>query len=249
MNPTTGPRGFPWRSRNLLVAFRHAVEGIGHTFRSQRNMRLHFFTVIVVLCAGLLLRLPRTEMIVLVLSAALVVLAEMFNTAIEAVVDMITDHYHPAAKYAKDVAAGAVLIAAVNAAVVGGIVFFSYLQLDIMRSRMQSPPTSTMIVAALLLLLVIVLLGKILGHKGSLLKGGAISGHAAIAFFTATTIALLAGNILVGVLAMSLAALVAQSRVEGKIHSLREVVVGAVVAMGLCVIVFRLPLLIARMLP
>ena len=245
----TGTRKFSWRNKNPLIAFRHAIEGIAHTFRTQRNMRVHYLLVILVLFAGLILRLPRLEMIGLVFASALVVLAEMFNTAIEAVVDMITDHYHPAAKYAKDVAAGAVLIAAINAAVVGGMIFFSYLNYDVARTRMQTPPTIPMIVSSLLLLLAIVLLGKILGVKGSLLHGGAISGHAAVAFFVATTIALMVHNALIGLLSLALAALVGQSRIEGKIHTIREVVSGALLAMALCVIVFRLPLLIARILP
>jgi diacylglycerol kinase (ATP) len=242
-------RGSPWRSKNPMIAFRHAVEGIGHTFRTQRNMRVHLFSVVAILLAGLLLRLPRVEMVVLVVTAAMVVIAEMFNTAIEAVVDMITDHYHPAAKYAKDVAAGAVLIAAINAAVVGGIVFLSYFQSYIVKARMQSPPTITVVVAALLLLLVIVLLGKILGKKGSLAKGGAISGHSAVAFFLAMTIALVAHSWVIGLIALVLATLVAQSRVEGRIHSLREVVTGAVIAMAVAVIVFTLPGVLAGLLP
>ncbi len=212
-------------------------------------MRVHLFTVVAVLLAGLLLRLPRVEMAVLVFSAALVVIAEMINTAIEAVVDMITDHYHPAAKYAKDVAAGAVLISAVNAAVVGGIVFLSYFQSYLVKERMKSPPTVTVIVSALLLLLVIVLLGKILGQKGSLMKGGAISGHSAVAFFLAMTISIGARSWIVALLALVLATLVAQSRVEGKIHTLREVITGAVIAMALSVIVFTLPKVIAGLLP
>jgi diacylglycerol kinase (ATP) len=242
-------RPMRWRNKNLLIAFRHAIEGIAHTFRTQRNMRVHYLLMIAVLFAGLILRLPRVEMIALVFSSALVVLAEMFNTAIEAVVDMITDVYHPAAKYAKDVAAGAVLIAAINASVVGGMIFFSYLHYDVAKSRMQTQPTIPMIVASLLLLLVIVLLGKILGVKGSLLKGGAVSGHAAIAFFVATAIALMVNNALIGLLSLGLAALVGQSRIEGKIHTVREVVTGALLAVALCVIVFRGPAVLARLLP
>jgi diacylglycerol kinase (ATP) len=245
----TGTRKFSWRNKNFLIAFRHAIEGIAHTFRTQRNMRFHYLLVVLVLFAGLILRLPRLEMIGLVFASTLVVLAEMFNTAIEAVVDMITDHYHPAAKYAKDVAAGAVLIAAINSVVVGGMIFFSYLHYDVARTRMQTPPTFPMIIASLLLLLAIVLLGKMVGVKGSLLHGGAVSGHAAIAFFVATTIAIMVNNVLIGFLSLALAALVGQSRIEGKIHSVREVVTGALLAMALCVIVFRLPLLIVQILP
>ena len=249
IDPMTGTRKFPWRNKSLLIAFRHALDGVAHTFRTQRNMRVHYLLMILVLFAGLIVRLPRLEMIGLMFAASLVVLSEMFNTAIEAVVDMITDKYHPAAKYAKDVAAGAVLIAAVNAAVVGGMIFSGTSETMSRVRGMNAPPTIPMLIAALLLLLVVVLLGKILGVKGTLLKGGAISGHSAVAFFVATTIALLVGNVLIGVLALALAGLVGQSRIEGKIHSFREVVTGAVLAIALGVIVFRLPALLSRILP
>ena len=99
-----------WRSKNPLDSFRHAVEGVIHTFRTQRNMRFHFFTVVLVLISGLLFRLDRIEMLVLLFTSSLVLVTEMFNTAVEVVVDMITQSYHPAAKFAKDIAAGAVLL-------------------------------------------------------------------------------------------------------------------------------------------
>jgi hypothetical protein len=78
-------------------------------------MRFHFYTLVVVLLSGLLLQLDNRDMLVLIFAITLVIVAEMINTAIEAVVDMITENYNPIAKLAKDVAAGAVLVAAMNA--------------------------------------------------------------------------------------------------------------------------------------
>ena len=121
-------RRHPWRSNNPLVAFRHAANGIGYTLRTQRNLRFHCLACFAVLIAGLLLGVGRLEMLALLLAVGLVLVAELFNTVVETVVDLITTEYHPAAKVAKDVAAGAVLLAAVTAAAVGLIVFGGWWQ-------------------------------------------------------------------------------------------------------------------------
>ena len=94
------------KPKNPLDSFRYAVEGIIHTFRTQKHMRFHFFTVILVLSVGLLLRLGRVEMCLLFIVVSGVLVAEMMNTAIESVVDMVTQAYHPLAKLAKDIAGG-----------------------------------------------------------------------------------------------------------------------------------------------
>ncbi|MES2462932.1 MAG: diacylglycerol kinase [Armatimonadota bacterium] len=238
-----------WRSKNPLSSFRHAVEGVVHTFRTQRNMRFHFFTVALVLISGILYRLPSTEMLVLLFTASLVLITEMFNTAVEAVVDMITLSYHPAAKFAKDIAAGAVLIAAVNAVVVGFVLFLGGGRPEMLRYRLQQPPTLYLFVVAAVLLFIALLVWKILGEKGTLLQGGVVSGHSAIAFFLATTIIFVANNAFAAVLAFLLALLVAQSRVEARIHTLREVVIGAVLALFLTASVYRIPSWTVRYLP
>lgn len=230
-----------WRTKNPLVSFRHAVEGLGHAFRTQRNMRFHILTFLAVFLAGLILRLPRVEMLALVFCAALVMITEMFNTAIEATVDMITQSYHPAAKFIKDVAAGAVLISAITAVLVGGVVFWGAVHLNTLSIRLVQPPTVPVFLGAFVLLLLTVFLGKIAGRKGSLLQGGVISGHSAIAFYIAGVIVFLVPQPAVGLLALGLAALVAQSRVETKIHTLREVVAGAVIALTLAALVLQVP--------
>lgn len=238
-----------WRSKNPLGSFQHAVEGVVHTFRTQRNMRVHFLTVVLVLLSGILYRLPPTEMLVLLFTASLVLITEMFNTAVEAVVDMITQSYHPAAKFAKDIAAGAVLIAAVNAIVVGFVLFLGGGRPQTLRARLQEPASFYLFVVAAVLLLIAVMLWKVIGRKGTLLQGGVVSGHAAIAFFLATTIIFVANNVFASVLAVALALLVAQSRVEARIHTVREVIIGAALALFLTASVYRIPTWIVRYLP
>ncbi len=215
------------RPKNHLDSFRYAVEGIVHAFRTQKHMRFHFFTVVLVLSIGLLLRLGRVEMAILFIVVSGVLVAEMMNTAIESVVDMITQAYHPLAKLAKDIAAGAVLIASITAAVVGGILFFGSNRLATLHLRVEhDPQPMTVILTVCVLILIVVMISKVLGGRGSILSGGIVSGHSALSFFLASTLIYRAMDYFTGILALLLAFLVAQSRVEGKIHTVQEVVIG-----------------------
>ena len=215
------------RPKNHLDSFRYAVEGIVHVFRTQKHMRFHFFTVVLVLFIGLLLRLSRVEMAVLFIVVSGVLVAEMMNTAIESVVDMITQAYHPLAKLAKDIAAGAVLIASITAAIVGGILFFGSNKIAQLHLEVKHDPQPVVaILTVCVLVLIIVMISKVLGGKGSILSGGVVSGHSALSFFLASTLIYRAMDYFTGILALLLAFLVAQSRVEGKIHTLQEVIIG-----------------------
>lgn len=222
------------RPKNHLDSFRYAVEGIVHVFRTQKHMRFHFLTLVLVLILGMLYRLQRAEMAVLFVVVSGVLIAEMFNTAIESVVDMVTQAYHPLAKLAKDIAAGAVLIAAINAVVVGGVLFLGNKEIPKVRGAMQQDSLQvTVIISVSVLVLIITMISKIFGGKGSILSGGIVSGHAAIAFCLAATIMYRASDLFSACLAVALAALVAQSRVEGKIHTLQEVILGGLLGVVL----------------
>ena len=108
--------------QRLIRSFGYAFDGLGHGLRTQANLRIHVFISICVIIAGLLLRLSTTEWAILVLTMMVVVSAELFNTAIEAVVDRAGTEPHPLAKIAKDTAAGAVLIGAIGAMLVGVLI-------------------------------------------------------------------------------------------------------------------------------
>jgi len=106
-------------SSDLLTSFRHAFSGVWYVVRTQRNARIHLTVALVVIALGLWLGLSYTEWAVIVLTIGLVLAAEAFNTVAEAAVDLATAERHPLAKIAKDVAAGAVLLMAITAVVVG----------------------------------------------------------------------------------------------------------------------------------
>jgi len=211
-----------------------------HCFRTQVHMRYHFFTLVAVLLAGLLLNLNADDMLVLIFAITLVIVAEMFNTAIEAVVDMITENYDPSAKLAKDVAAGAVLLASANAVIAGVLIFFGHTQkIQAKITSEAGPDVTKVVVMGIVLLTLIVIISKLVSNTGSPWRGGIISGHSAIGFLLAMTIFFTVHNVAASFLAIALAILVAQSRVEAGIHSLREVVLGAVLAILLTSLVYK----------
>jgi diacylglycerol kinase (ATP) len=233
------------RRHNPFSAFRVAIQGVVYTFRTQRHMRFHFYTVITVLVLGLFWNLPYREILILLFTISMVLVAEMFNSAIEAVVDLVQPTYHPMAKFAKDIAAGAVLITTVNAIVVGGLLFIGDTRLvdvaTLLRPNEIAQPVVLKTLVGIFLVFVLVVVGKALGKRGSLWHGGLVSGHSALGFFLAIAVVFLAqGNILVQLLAVMLGTLVAQSRWEAGIHSLFEVGLGATVGSMLAAIIYGL---------
>ncbi|MGM1020927.1 MAG: diacylglycerol kinase family protein [Bacillota bacterium] len=109
----------PWR-----MTFRYAAEGVMYALRTQVNMRIHVVVALLVIVAGLTLRISRLDWLFVCVAIAIVIAAELFNTAVEAAVDLISPDIHPLAKAAKDTAAGAVLLAAVFAVIIGIFVFY-----------------------------------------------------------------------------------------------------------------------------
>lgn len=113
----------------LLKSFRYALEGLKYVVITQQNMRIHFLAALGVLLFSLCLPLSKLELFMLFISITLVLFAELINTSIETIVDMVTEEFHPLAKIAKDVAAGAVFLTASLAIIVGASIFFPYLHL------------------------------------------------------------------------------------------------------------------------
>lgn len=233
------------RQPKPIHSFRVAILGVVHTFRTQRHMRFHFYTVIVVLILGLFWNLSNRDMLILLFTISMVLAAEMFNSAIEAVVDLVQPNYHPMAKFAKDIAAGAVLITTLNAIVVGSLLLIGDLRLADLRSLLRpneiAQATTLKTLVGIFIVFTLTVIGKAMGKRGSMWHGGLVSGHSALGFFVAIAVVFLAqGNILVQLLAVMLGALVAQSRWEAGVHSLFEVCLGATVGSVLAVVIYGL---------
>lgn len=215
--------------KKFIDSFGHAVDGIVYSIKSQRNMKIHMAAAFLALMGSLFLDMTRVELMMLFITIAFVFVCEMFNTAIEKAIDITTREFNPLAKISKDVAAGAVLISAFNALIIGYLLFINEVNPTAKRvidRIIASPFHISVICIAFVTLLVLFIKYRL--HSKNLLRGGMPSGHSAAAFSIVTIIWYLTDNMFVKVLVFALGTLVAQSRVEGKIHSILEAIVGAV---------------------
>ena len=228
--------------RNVFEPFRVAIRGIVFTFQTQRHMRFHLYVVFVVILLGIFINLPLREMLVLLFTISLVVVAEMFNSAIEAVVDLVSPNYNPMAKFAKDIAAGAVLITTIIAIVVGALLVLGENRWETLKISLgaEAPEIGVVprIIIGVFLCIVAVIIGKGLGKRGQVLQGGLVSGHAALGFFFATWAVLLTTNAVVAAIALTLAAVIAHRRYEAKFHTISELVLGASVGIGIGLLLY-----------
>ena len=217
VRPAKGQQG-------VALSFNHAYRGLIYAVRTQRNMRFH-----------------------VVASAAVmaVFVTEMFNTALEFTVDLVTNEYHPLAKLAKDVSAGAVLVTSVAALAVGYLLLSDNLgpfSLETLERVRNWPGHVTLV--ALVLVTIAVLLGKALTRAPNNFLGGMPSGHAAVSFagWVAASFVASEGRFagLVSLITLLMALLVCQSRVEAGIHTYYEVAAGALIGTLLAITVFQL---------
>ena len=236
----------PERGRPTLVqSLNSAFQGLVYSVRHQRNMRIHLAVAVGVLIGSAFLDLTKLEMVAVVLAIMFVLIAELINSAVEAVVDMLTDQYDPRAKAAKDLAAGAVLLAAINALVVAYLVLTDRLTdpvLKVLNAIRQSPTHLTFV--ALGVVMAAVIAWKATRKKGTPLSGGLPSGHAALGFAGWVAITFVVGKtregLLVSLIALVMAFLLAQSRVDTGVHSWIEVILGALTGAVVTTLIFQL---------
>jgi diacylglycerol kinase (ATP) len=237
------PPPAPGSAPSLLESFNYAVEGIIHVLRVQRNLRIHFLAAFLVFAGAVAVGVSRIQLIALVLAIAFVLVAEMLNTAIEGVIDVSTTSFDPNAKLAKDIAAGAVLIASITAVAVGFLVFQSAVgaRATHVLNRVRDAPADITLVA-LFLVVLLVIATKAWTGRGTPLRGGLPSGHAAIAFAGWVAVTYLIGDqhrFVVSALTLIMALLVAQTRVESGIHSLLEVAYGGALGALVTLVLFQ----------
>lgn len=229
------------RLQGFVGSFNAAVEGFIYVLKTERNMRTHFLIALFFLLLGIYLNFPAVEIMILAITITLVLMVEMINTAIELTIDMIKTDVHPAARIIKDVSAGAVLLTSINATIVGYILFAKKIPFNVgeyMLNIRSSPWHLTFM--ALILVFGSSILGKIIFHKGTPLRGGMPSGHSAIAFAIWTIIAFFSNNSIVIALAFLMAFLIARHRVKDAVHTVWEVIVGAILGILLTTVVFQI---------
>jgi len=226
--------------RGFRKSLNAALEGIVHTLRQERNMRIHFLCAFLVIITGIYLNLSSVEFMFLCFAATLVLVAEMFNTVVEHAFDFLSREFHPKIKIIKDISAGAVFVSSVNAAVVGYILLVKRAGFSIHSAFSIIKQSSWHITfIALFAVVGIVLFIKITRREKNLLHGGMPSGHSAVAFAVWMIVSLTVLNPLVIFLVFVMAALIARSRISAGTHNLSEVLAGSAIGALTALLIFQ----------
>lgn len=232
------------KNKDFGDSFHNAVNGILFAVKNESNMKFDIIIALAVIIFAFFFDFSRVEMAIITIMVILVLMAEMFNTAIENVTDLACEmKYNKLAKIAKDVGAGAVLFTTIGSAFVGYLIFYDRiftLSGSVYMRISKSVPHSLFTVVAFILILVIVL--KAIFYKGNTtaLRGGSVSGHSALAFALANVGSYLVEVKYAKVMFFALAFLVAESRVEAKIHTLPEIFLGGLLGILVSSLVFRM---------
>lgn len=228
------------KPKNVFESLNCAIEGVIYAVKHQRHIRYFFAIAAVALLLSLILNLPEIEFVLFSLSIVILLFAEMVNTAIESTVDLVCGKsYHPIAKVAKDVSAGAVLISSIGVFIMGYIIFSKYMIGPLSFGlRAGSAYTAHIAVVALLIVLIGVVASKAYFGKGSPLHGGLPSGHSAVAFSLWVSVVLLTLDPVITLLTFVMALMVSHSRLVAGIHTKFEVFLGALLGTGLTFLIF-----------
>ena len=216
--------------RRWIESLNNAINGVLHAAKTERHLRYHFYSAAAVLIGSFILGISSSEFIIITMLVSIVILAEMLNTAIEHTVDLLSPEHSKGAKYAKDIAAGAVLITAFTAAVIGYIILSPYVKRAFFQGlRIVKYSPEDVVIITLIIVLIVVVLAKSYFGRGKPLRGGLPSGHAALAFSFWVAITFVTRNFVASLLSFILALIVAQSRVTTRAHTPLEVIIGALI--------------------
>jgi len=227
--------------RRWIKSTNHAIEGILHAAKTQRHMRYHFYTAILILIVSFSIGISWAEVVILITLSIIVLSVEMLNSALETITDILFREYDEKAKSIKDMAAGAVLITAIGAAVIGFVILFEpvknffYNGLNIAKHA-----KSDVAVVSLIVVLIMVVLTKSFFGKGQPLRGGMPSGHAAISFSMWVAVTMISESFVPSLLVFIMALIIAQSRVSTGAHKPLEVVVGALLGISVTFLLFKI---------
>ena len=241
-NPTEEKKDERLGNKNFIDSWVNAFNGIIYATTTQTHIRKQLAIAVIVTIASLFFNLSRAEFLCFLFTIVLILIAEMVNTAIETVVDLYTDLYHPKAKIAKDVGAGAVVVTVINSIIVAYFLFFdkiSDIGLNFLRNIANSPVHMAFIGIILTAVVLLYLKAASTTGKCRLLKNGfAPSGQAGLAFAANTIIWLSTENIVVLSLSLIMAILVGATRAESKQKTIKEVVVGAIIGMATVLLLY-----------
>lgn len=225
--------------KKWIESANNAIEGIIYAAKTQRHLRYHFYSAITVLIFSYILGISRTDFLFISIAVIIVLLAEMLNTAIEFVVDIVSPEKSEKARIVKDIAAGAVLITAFGAAVLGYLILSPYVIKAFDKGiRIAKHSKNEIALISIIIVLISVVVLKAYFGKGHPLRGGMPSGHSAVAFSMWIAITFITEDFIVSIITFLMALLIARSRVSTGAHTWIEVVAGALLGAGISLLLF-----------
>lgn len=232
------------KNKTFFTALRHALDGVIKAFKTERNLRIDYVIGLFVLICSLFFDFTKTEFSCLCLTIGFVIFAEMINSTVEYIVDLITDKYDDRAKAAKDIAAGGVLIASVVAVIVAFFLFAD--KLTMATTSVISTIFSSNIYILFTIIFAVIILAVIL--KGFLGKGSNYSqvypsARVALAFGLTTYVYIITKSILVGGVALILSIIIAQIRVENTKTRPVYMVISAIIGVLVVLIIYQITLM------
>jgi diacylglycerol kinase (ATP) len=229
------------KKRAFVLRLNDAVEGLIGVFKEHRILRLHLLVDSLIFALGVFLGLGRLELLFLAIVLGLVLFSEMVNSCIEMVLDFIHPGYDKKIGVIKDMLAGMVLFTAILSFFVVYLLFSPYLEASLPRGFDRLKGAHWYITFFTLAIVgAIVIISKTFFQKGTPLRGGIPSGHAAMSFSIWTIITLLEANALLSVLIFVLAVIISSSRVKEGIHSLWEIILGGLVGFLVTLTIFQI---------
>ncbi len=231
------------KKQDIVTSFNSALTGLIYVIKKERNFKIHLIVAFFAMLAGLFLKLPVPEFLLLLIVISLVLITELINTVVEIVIDVFIEDYHFEAKKAKDISAAAVLLSAILSVIVGYLVIVKHFPAgwrNVFYNIANSPWYTSF--AALILVVSLSLILKFVIEKRYSLSGGMPSIHSVIAFsiWTAISIFTFREFPVISLLVFILAFWVAQSRVIRGIHNMAEVVIGGIIGIFLTTLFFQL---------
>jgi diacylglycerol kinase (ATP) len=227
--------------KKWLYSVDNAIEGILYAAKTERHVRFHLYSAAALLVVCFTFGINKWEFIILTTMAAVVIVAEMFNSSIESVVDLVSPHKQESARIAKDIAAGAVLISSFVSLAAAYFILKPYVS-DFYHNGIKISRHSgdDIAVASLIIIMIFVVILKAYHGQAHPLKGGMPSGHAALSFSIFVSISLINPIPSFIILSLTFAVIVSLSRIYLKIHSFIEVLAGAVLGSVTTFLLFKM---------
>lgn len=231
---------------NFIDALKNAMNGLIYAITTQSNIKKQLIIAVMVMILSLFYNFTTTEFLCLTFAVVLVIFAEMINTAIETLVDLYTDLYHPKAKIAKDVGAGAVLLMSINSVIVAYFLFLRNTDINkfgesIFYNMIKSPIDLAFIGITLTAIIMLGIIAYTTSKKKKDDKKIFIpSGQSAIASSILTAIGVNTKDLLIFVLSIILALMVLENKIENKKKSIAEVIFGAFMGFLIVLLVYGL---------